>query len=380
MHQNDGVALVLTGGGARAAWQVGLLTGLARRFPTLKPPILTGVSAGAINSVFLASQGGLSQSAASSLEAIWRSLTPSRVFRTDTSALGGNVLRWATGLISGGSPLAPKPRALLDISPLAEVLRRGYACSDGDDEIRGIRTSVERGDIESLAVSTLDYATGQTVTWIEGRAVQPWERPQRRAVVSPIGVDHVMASAALPLLFPAQRVGSRYYGDGGVRLAAPLAPAVHLGASKILAVSTRYDRSQHEADQPAVRGYPPIAQVAGALMNAVFLDALDHDAHQLRRISRLVRALPIEHREGLRPIDVLVLRPSRDLGRMSAGRERALPRTFRFLLGGLGTNRTESPDLLSMLLFEPGYLHALIELGVDDADRIAPAIEEHLAS
>lgn len=370
------LALVLTGGGARAAWQVGLLCGLASELPELRPRILTGVSAGAINATYLAANGGLDSAVVQALRELWESLTPSRVFRTDTGALGGNLLRWATGLVSGGSKLAPKPRAMLDISPLGEVLRRAYGCDGTDNEIRGIRRSLAAGQIDALAVSTLDYATGQTVTWIEGKDVEPWERPQRRAVASPIGVDHVMASAALPLLFPAQRVGEHYYGDGGVRLAAPLAPAVHLGASQVLAVSTRYDRSQAEADRPVIRGYPPLAQVAGALMNAVFLDTLDHDAHQLRRISRLVSALPEADREGLRPIDVLVLRPSRDLGRLAAGRERALPAAFRFMLGGLGTSKTESPDLLSMLLFEPGYLGALIELGEADAKRLAPGIAE----
>jgi NTE family protein len=373
------LALVLTGGGARAAWQVGLLRGLTQLLPDLAPPILTGVSAGAINATFFAARGGLAAPAAADLEALWRSLEPSRVFRTDASALGGNLLRWAGGLVAGALRTAPRPQALLDIAPLAEVLRQGFGCADDGVEIPSIRRHLQQGHLRALAVSTLDYATGQTVTWIEGAEVEPWEKPQRRAVSSRIGVDHVMASAAIPLLFPAQRVGERFYGDGGVRLSAPLAPAVHIGANRIIAISTRYDRSQAEADRPATRGYPPIAQVAGALMNAVFLDALDHDAHQLRRISRLVRRLPEEERDGLRPIDLVVLRPSCDLGRLAAGRETALPATLRMLVGGLGTKRTESPDLLSMLLFEPGYLGDLIELGVHDATHAAEQITALLA-
>lgn len=375
MGTSPRIALVLTGGGARAAWQVGLLAGLAQHVPRFQPRILTGVSAGAINAVFLAARGGLHPAVIDELRSLWAGLEPSRVFRTDAGALGGNLMRWAAGLLSGGTRFIAQPRAMLDISPLAEVLRNGYGCAENDDEIPSIRAALDAGSLDSLAVSTLDYATGQTVTWIEGGELEAWERPQRRSEITRIGVDHVMASAALPLLFPAHRIGDRYYGDGGVRLAAPLAPAVHLGADRVIAVSTRYARTREEANRPAVRGYPPLAQVAGALMNAVFLDALDHDAHQLRRISRLVSALPRDRREGLRPIAVEVLRPSRDLGRLAAGREIALPKTFRILVGGLGTRRTESPDLLSMLLFEPGYLGDLMELGIEDSERLAADVE-----
>jgi NTE family protein len=191
-------------------------------------------------------------------------------------------------------------------------------------------------------------------------------------------VDHVMASSALPLFFPAIRVGDEFYGDGGVRLAAPLSPALHLGARKILAISTRYDRSAAEARVPEVTGYPPPAQVLGVLLNSVFLDILDQDALRLERLNQLIDQVPKSGRNGLRPVKLLVLRPSMDLGRLANEFEPDLPRTFRFLTRGLGTRQTTSPDLLSLVLFQPDYIHRLIELGETDAEARADEIDEFI--
>jgi NTE family protein len=159
-----------------------------------------------------------------------------------------------------------------------------------------------------------------------------------------------------------------WYGDGGVRLAAPLSPALHLGANRILAISTRYDRTQVESDAPNVVGYPPPAQVLGVLLNAVFLDLVDQDAVRLERLNHLLEELPPDKREGMRPVDLLVVRPSRDLGRLAAEFEPQLPKAFRFMTRGLGTRETKSPDLLSMLMFQPDYIARLIEIGEADAE------------
>ena len=191
-----------------------------------------------------------------------------------------------------------------------------------------------------------------------------------------------MASAALPILFPAIRLGSSWYGDGGIRLLTPLAPAIHLGADRILAVSTRYKRSFTEADRPAVRGYPPPAQVIGTVLNAIFLDVVEQDAANLQRINRLLERLAPEHvgAAGLRPIDMLILQPSEDLGKIAAELQYDLPRTLGFLTRGLGSHETSSADLLSLLLFHPDYLRRLMDIGERDAeaahDKIAALVGE----
>ena len=187
-----------------------------------------------------------------------------------------------------------------------------------------------------------------------------------------------MASAALPLFFPAIDVDGAWYGDGGIRLTAPLSPAVHLGARRIMAVSTRYARSRQEADMPMVAGYPPPAQVVGVLLNAVFLDLLDNDALRLDQINELLDHLPPQARDGLRHIDLLILRPSQDLGRLANEYENDLPRTFRFLTRGLGSRETRSNDMLSLLMFQPDYIARLIELGETDARARASAVEAFL--
>lgn len=361
------LAIVLTGGGARAAYQIGFLRCLARHMPATRVPIITGISAGAINAAFLAAYSGEMNRAVEELSELWRSLTPERVFRVGTWPLTRNLLRWGARLISGGAFAAPAARSLVDTAPLSELLHRELAAEGG--HIQGIEDNLRAGDLTAVALSTLDYSTGQTVTWVQGRDIEEWERPNRLGVKCRLTVNHIMASAALPLIFPAIQLDGSWYGDGGIRMSAPLAPAIHLGADRILAVSTRYGRSREEADRPAIAGYPPPAQVAGKLLNAIFLDSIDQDAERLRRINRLLDSVPIGERDGLRPIELLVLRPSQDLGKLAASYEPRLPGTFRYLTRGLGTRETDSPDLLSMLMFQHDYLSELIEIGDRDAEN-----------
>ena len=205
--------------------------------------------------------------------------------------------------------------------------------------------------------------------WVQGRNIDLWERPNRKSVQTKIRVDHVMASSALPLIFPAVRVGDQWFGDGGIRLAAPLSPALHLGARRILAVSTRYDQSRHQADEHDIPGYPPPAQVMGVLMNSIFLDLLDQDVMRLERLNRLIEKVPSGEREGLEPVRMVVMRPSQDLSKLAAKFEPRLPRAVRFMIRGLGTTETGSPDILAMLMFQPDYLRAVIALGEEDAEQ-----------
>ncbi len=367
------LAFVMGGGGARAAYQCGVLRQIARSFPHLRIPILTGVSAGAINAVHLAAHRGGFSSAAEELFGLWSRLSVEQVFRTDVGSLGRHAVRWAGQLMSGGSgPATPRVRGLLDTEPLRRYLERALDRGGGNangGELGGIAHNIAAGRLRAVAISTANYSTGQSVLWVQGQGVSEWERPTRRSRLTTLTVEHVMASAALPLVFPAVRIGSHWFGDGGIRLTAPLSPALHLGADRILAISTRYPRSIREADDPVVRGYPPPVQVAGVLMNSIFLDLLDEDAMRLRRINQLLEDVPPALRRGMRPIRLLTMRPSVDLGRLASRYEPQLPRAFRFMSRGLGTKHTRAPDFLSLVMFQPDYLAALIEVGERDARR-----------
>lgn len=362
------LALVMSGGGARAAYQVGFLRTLVRRRPLLAVPILTGVSAGAINAAYLAAHPASLPIKVENLARLWSHLETERVFRTGALGLLGHVSRWGFGLLSGGR-FKVRRRGMVDTQPLRELLTELLAAAP-DGTLPGIEENLQRGVIRALAITSSSYSTGQSITWVQGREIELWERAHRRSSIARIGVDHIMGSAALPLLFPAALVGTGYYGDGGMRLTAPFSPAIHLGAQRLLAISTRYARSSQEADERVVTDYPPPAQVAGVLLNAIFLDLFDADALRLERINDMLALLPPERSAelGLRHIQLLVMRPSRDLGKLANDYEPRLPRTFRFLTRGFGTRETRSNDLLSLLMFQPDYLRRLIELGEHDAE------------
>lgn len=372
------LAVVLTGGGARAAYQVGVLRAIARHFPELTIQIVTGVSAGAINAVYLCSRDAPFAAVVEDLADHWDRLRTEDVFRSDSPSMGSMAARWALRLASGGSKLRPHTEGLVDTAPLEGVLR-GMLCG-GANEITGLHENLSKGRLKALAVTTVNYTTGQTFTWVMGRGIELWERPNRRSVHARITIDHIMASSALPLVFPAVKLGDAWHGDGGIRLAAPLSPALHLGASRVLAMTTRYQQTFEEADLPKAVGYPPPIQIAGMLMSAIFLDVIDQDAHRLERLNMLLRKLPEEDREGMREVDLLVLRPSVDLGRLAADYEPKIPSSLRFLLRGLGAQETSSADFLSLLLFEREYLHRLMEIGEADAearmDEIAALLDD----
>jgi NTE family protein len=370
------LGIVMTGGGARAAYQVGFLRCLARLYPELRIPYVTGVSAGAINAALLASHHGSFLQAVQELSGLWGNLTVGDVFRTDTRSLAMNVVNWLRQLASGGIGRPRLVRGLVDTQPLRAFLTEVLHAVDG--ELTGIQYNLDRGHLAAAAISTTSYSTGQSVTWIQGSGIELWQRPQRKPVMTTMTVDHVMASAALPLFFPAVEVENAWYGDGGIRLIAPLSPAIHMGARRIIAISTRYAASDAEAGEETVHGYPPPAQVMGVLMNSIFLDLLDHDALRLERLNRLIDDLPEEDRAGLKPVRLLTLRPSVDLGKLAGQFEAQLPRAFRFMTRGLGTKETRSPDFLSMVLFQPDYLTALIEVGEKDAQARVGEIEAFL--
>ncbi len=359
------LALVLTGGGARGAYQVGVLRALARHFPDLSFPILAGVSAGAINASFLAAHPGNLAEATDELHGIWSRLEVEDIFRIDTVSLARHFTHWAAKLVSGGMSL-PEVRGLVDTRPLHDVIRHSSATVDG--ELIGIQRNLERGTLKALALTALNYTTEQTVTWVQGREIKPWSQPRHRSLPARITTAHVMASAALPMFFPAVRLGDDWYGDGGIRLSTPLVPALRLGATRILAISPHHEPSQEEADRVKNPGYPAPAQILSQLMDAVFLDILDDDVRRLESINSLIPQVPTPGEDGLRRIEIRTVRPSQALGRIASAYESCLPLSFRYLTRSLGTRETDSSDLLSFLMFQPDYLQRILKMGEEDAE------------
>src|SRR5216110_2855482 len=377
-HGSRRLALVLAGGGARAAYEVGVLSAIAERAPGLEFPILTGVSAGAINAVYLAAHAETLSAACGALRDHWSHLVVDRVYRIQPWHLGRALLRGVAGPLLGARGEAAVVRGLMDMSPLRESLAARL-------DFGGIDANIASGRLHAVALSATSYASGQTVTFVHGASGVPtWRRALRYAVRARLTLDHVMASAALPILFPAVRLGDAFYGDGSVRQTAPLAPAIHLGARAIVAVTQRNDPQQLHPPAPgpsAAPAYPALAEVIGLLLHAIFLDALEADAERLERVNRVVTALPEAQRpDGLRPVRLLMLRPSRDLGALAAGCGVKLPPLVRWLVRGMGGQRATAVDFLSYLLFDPAYTNALIELGYDDVRAQWPRIERFLVA
>jgi NTE family protein len=353
------------------------LAAIVERVPSLEFPILTGVSAGAINIAYLAAHRGPLAGAVEALRREWGRLTVDRVYRIRPGHLLQAGLRWLLEMAfrqHGGPALV---RGLMDMEPLREFLARSL-------DLDGIDANLATGRLRAVALSATPYTSDQTVTFVHGAADTPtWRRALRYSVKTRLTLDHVMASAAIPILFPAVRVGDQFYGDGSVRQTAPLAPAIHLGANALLVIATHPDPQATPPPLPAPSGareYPSVAQVIGLLLHAVFLDGAVADAERLERINRLLDTCPGGAPDGLRPVRLLLLRPSRDVGALAVAQRARLPRPVNWVVGGMGGHRAAAADFLSYLLFDPAYTTALIELGYADAQRQWPRIERFLSS
>lgn len=362
LDPRDGLALFLGGGGARAAYQAGVLRAFASARPDFEPRLLTGVSAGAINIAHLANRPGTFAEATESLTELWQAMDVGKVFEVRTVPLLHHALCVLIKLAVGRAPSVKPIRGMVDTAPLDAFLERSY----GSRRLTNLRGNIESGAVRAAALLGLHYATGRTVSFCAGEEFVEWERPMRSAIRTDLRLEHVMASAALPLFFPAVEVDGEWYGDGGIRLTAPLAPAVHLGAKKLIAIATRYRAGGEDAHRPRFQGAPSPAQITGNLLAAMFLDVVDQDAFQMERINGLVERLPEVDRGGLRPIDLLVVRPSRDLGALANDFEPRLPPLFRFLLHRLGSAKDRSQVLASTVLFQDDYLRLLLEIGEED--------------
>ena len=374
---NTDLGLAMTGGGARAAYQVGVLRYICQNYDEFQPPIITGVSAGAVNAAHLAAYQGSFHEAVNQLAELWLELTTDKVFRTDSGYFFANFFRWGLSFILGGSNMGPRKRSLLDSDPLRVFLEKKLA-SKARQRIRGIQENIQQGKLQVLGITSTNYGTGKAITWTQGHVEEHWQRPRRHSEMAEITVEHVMASAALPLVFPAIKLDDGWHGDGGIRSIAPLSPIMHLGAKKILAISTRFRGGQVTPDESVIGEYAPVAQIIGILLDSIFLDLLDYDAANMSRINMLYDEVNEETREELKKVKLLILRPSEDLGKLASQYEIRLPQPFRYFTRGFGTRDTKSPDSLSLLMFQPDYLQRLIELGEKDAEQNAQQIDTFL--
>ena len=357
------VGLILSGGGARAAYQVGVLKAIATMLPEGAPnpfPVICGSSAGAINAAALAIYATHFHEGVHRLVHVWRNFRVEQVFRADARGILLNGLRWGAALFLGGLGRR-NPHALLDRTPLRRLLQARLPCER-------IRSSIEAGALRALSITCSGYGSGQSVTFYQGvSTIAPWNRVRRIGCPAEITCDHLMASSSLPLIFAAEKINREYFGDGSMRQTSPLSPALHLGAERVLVIGLRQETRASPVRENGGE-YPPLAQIAGHVLNSIFLDSLDADIERLRRINRTVQMIPPAQREhGLRVVDALVISPSQELESIAAQYAHHLPRAVRFLLRGVGVANRHGANLVSYLLFEKSYCRDLIALGYADA-------------
>ncbi len=363
----DSVGLVLTGGGARGAYQAGALLGIAeiihQSHERLPYRVLSGSSAGAINCAFLACGSDYYLQVAKSLCELWENIVFSDIYKTDMGSLGHLGFRWAKGLTFAGLGTSSAPNYLLDTAPLKRLIE------DNIDFSQLPRFESQGG---TLAINTTHYQTGAAITFFSDEDEKEiWKRNQRLSIRTKLEPVHVLASSAIPVLFPPVKIGSTYYGDGALRMKAPFSPAIHLGATKILAIGVKRMKATEDiiSEMNASVDHISLSDIAGVLLNSVFLDSLDSDLERLERINATLSNYNSAESKAtaLKTIDVLAIRPSQDLGEMAKPTLEYFPKTLRHLLSGAGANSKRGSDLLSYLSFHPTYTKKLIELGRQDA-------------
>ncbi len=367
------IGLVLSGGGARGAYQSGVLkavTEITRKMGIRRPlPIITGVSAGAINASYLAATADDLVVGAQQMADIWSKITADQIFRTDALSAGRSGLRLLTDATIGAFYKRKLSRSLLDTAPLRDFLLKTIP-------FERISSNVESGFLTALGLTAMSYSESNSITFVHGRTNQEmWTRSRRKSERAAITAEHVMASSAIPLFFPPIRLASEDFGDGCLRNTAPLSPAIHLGAEKLLVISVRKADSGGPSKTATIE--PSFARVLGVILNALLLDAIDVDMERMSRINSTISMIPAVHLQEmkLRPVEYLWLRPSEDIGELAGDLFERLPKVIRYLVGGLGSSR-EASELTSYLLFDPDFCGQLVSLGYRDGYAQREAIEE----
>jgi NTE family protein len=360
------VGLVLSGGGARAAYQVGVLRALTDLLPAgrITPfPIICGTSAGAINAAVLAGDAGNFRHGVRRLMTVWKNFHVHHVYRADPWGAMQNSARWIFSVLTGGK-FTRGAVSLLDNQPLAALLGRHL-------NFQAIQRSIDAGHLTALSVTCSGYSSGQSVTFFQGHPdLQNWERARRVGVAMPIAVEHLLASSALPFIFPPVHINREYFGDGSMRQIAPVSPALHLGADRLLVIGVGRQLQQQKPERVKSEIYPSLAQIAGHALNSIFLDSLEVDLERLQRINRTIEIIPRDvlekTRYPLHHVDFRIISPSEELEKIAAAHVDELPRTIRLLLSSVGAAQRGGSTLLSYVLFEQGYCRALIRLGYKD--------------
>ncbi len=377
------LGLVMTGGGARGAYQAGVLKRIGEiRRPRNQGnpfPIIGGASAGAVNGCALAA--GCDDFVASTkvLAKLWADIEPSDVFRCDLLSQASNSLTWILDLSFGGVLGGGNARSLLDATPLRHFLSKHLRCQK-------IQSNIDRGHLYAVAISATNYNSGKSYLFIQGHAGHPmWNRSRRVTLSTPITVDHVCASAAIPLVFQPVRLrtntGTAYFGDGCIRLQQPLSPVIRLGAERLVAIGVRgeslEDRSQTSQNLPS------LAEVMGVLFDVMFLDHLSADIEHLDRLNQLLSSGQLDQTsihgcERMRPLKYVLITPSVHFSEVAARHQKSMPYLIQYFVNSLGRDAASVSDLMSYLMFTSKYTRALIDIGYSDASRRIDEIEEFI--
>ena len=361
------VALILTGGGARAAYQVGVLKAIAESMPRRAHnpfPIICGTSAGALNAAALAANAQSFRKGVQFLVNTWKGFHAHHIYRTDVVGVFNNTMLWLAGLLFSAIGINKLNRvSLLDNSPLVELLENMVPYEK-------IQENIDAGLLHALSITASGYGSGQSVTFYQGvKNLLPWRRTGRVGVPEQIEIKHLLASAALPFVFPAVLVHREYFGDGSMRQTAPISPALHLGATRVLIIGVTANGYNEHLARSDISEYPSLARIAGHALNSIFLDSIEVDLERVKKINELVKVMPDEIREraNLRHVDVLVVSPSQPIEKIAERYVSEMPWTIRLLLRLIGAKRHSGGTLISYLLSERKFIRALINLGYQDA-------------